>query len=100
MTTAASSTRRTPGAPSRLNVQVTGLTVILSWQPGVGLTTSYVVEAGSASGLADLAAFDTGGPATILSIPGVAPGTYFVRVRAQNACGVSGPSIETTAVVR
>jgi len=42
---------------------------------------------------------DTGTPATTLAAPGVAAGTYFLRIRARNACGTSAPSNEAVAVV-
>lgn len=36
---------------------------------------------------------------TSLAIPGVPPGTYFLRVRARNIAGTSAPSNEATVVV-
>jgi hypothetical protein len=89
-----------PAAPSFGSVNVTGSTVTLSWLPGDGNATSFVVEAGSAPARADLATFDTGSPAATLTVTGVGAGTYYVRLRARNACGVSGPSRETTVIVR
>lgn len=82
-----------PLAPSALAAQVTGSTVQLDWQlpahsPAV---TGYVLEAGSASGLANLATVALG-PGTSLSIPGVPPGRYYVRVRGVNVTGRGAPS--------
>ncbi|MBI3490277.1 MAG: fibronectin type III domain-containing protein [Acidobacteria bacterium] len=90
-----------PGAPTRLAASVNRSTVTLSWNVASsgGLPTSYIVEAGSTSGASNLANFDTGNALTILSTNDVANGTYFVRVRARNAAGTSGPSNEVVAAV-
>ena len=77
---------------------VTGSTVVLTWSVVQG-ATSYVVEAGAAPGLANLANLDTGNPATLFTAVSVPRGTYFVRVRAKNACSTSAPSNERTVVV-
>jgi large repetitive protein len=89
-----------PGAPSFDYPLVTGSTVNLTWQPGDGLPTSYVVEAGTAPTLTNLANFDKGSSAATLTVTGVGAGTYYVRVRARNACGTSTPSHEWTMFVR
>jgi len=85
-----------PGIPTSLTATVSGARVTLNWLgPSIGdLPTSYIVEAGSATGRADLANFDTGTTAATLVADGVAPGTYFVRVRARNSAGVSASSNE------
>ena len=68
-----------PPAPSNLTRNVNGSLVSLTWSASTG-ATSYVVEAGSASGVANLAVIDTG--STIPSLQANAPpGNYFVRVR-------------------
>ncbi|HMF99349.1 MAG TPA: fibronectin type III domain-containing protein [Vicinamibacterales bacterium] len=89
-----------PGQPSSFVAFATGSTVTLQWGASAGSPTSYVIEAGSQSGLADVATFDTGSVATSLSVPGVGANTYFVRVRAKNPCGVSLPSRESAVTVR
>lgn len=87
-----------PGAPANLTSSVSGNTVTISWTAASGDPTTYVIEAGSAPGAADLANFATGILAT--SFTGVAPnGTYFVRVKARNPAGTSPPSNEITIVV-
>ncbi|MCX6553371.1 MAG: S8 family serine peptidase, partial [Acidobacteria bacterium] len=58
-----------------------------------------MIEAGSAPGQADLANFSTGSTATSFAASGVGAGTYYVRVRATNAFGTSGPSNEATLSV-
>jgi hypothetical protein len=90
-----------PSAPSGLSGTVTGSTVTLTWIAPVGgdAPSSYIVQAGSASGLSDLANFDTGTTATTLAVLGVPAGTYFVRVRAINSAGTSGPSNEFLLIV-
>jgi hypothetical protein len=90
-----------PGTSSNLSAAVNGTTVVLNWSAGAGSdpATSYVVEAGSATGRSDLAVFDTGNPATTLTVTSVPAGTYFVRVRSRNSSGVSAPSNEITVIV-
>ncbi|MGE3190981.1 MAG: hypothetical protein AB7N90_14970 [Vicinamibacterales bacterium] len=63
-----------------------------------GAPTGFRIEAGSASGLANLAvmAVDGATRAVTVSAP---PGTYFVRVRAQNACGTGPASNEVVLAV-
>lgn len=86
-----------PFAPTGLTQSVSGTTITLSWTGSTG-ATSYVIQAGSASGRSDLSNSNTGGAATSLSV--TAPsGTYYVRVLAQNACGASGASNEVVVTV-
>jgi hypothetical protein len=89
-----------PGAPTGLILTANaGGTVALSWRAANGAPTSYVIEAGSQSGRADLANSDLGSAATSMTATGVGAGTYYVRVRAKNAFGVSEPSNEVVIVV-
>jgi subtilisin-like proprotein convertase family protein len=89
-----------PGSPSGLQAVVNGSNVTLGWFAAAGGPTSYVLEAGSFPGAADLAVSDTGSTATTLTATNVGGGTYFVRVRARNACGSGGASNEVTVIVR
>ncbi|MEZ5285314.1 MAG: PQQ-dependent sugar dehydrogenase [Vicinamibacterales bacterium] len=85
-----------PAAPSGLTQSVAGSTVFLSWS-GAPTASGYVVEAGSATGLSNLAVLSVGA-STSLSV--VAPtGFYFVRVRGLNPCGAGGPSNEVLVSV-
>jgi 5-hydroxyisourate hydrolase-like protein (transthyretin family) len=87
-----------PSSPG-LSHSVSGSTVTLTWTaPVFGAVTGYVIEAGSATGLSNLAVVAVG-PVLTQSFSGVPPGTYFVRVRAVNALGASIPSSERTVVV-
>jgi hypothetical protein len=89
-----------PGPPLNLTTSSSGSSVTLTWSaPASADAMGYVVEAGSAPGLANLANVVTGSRATSFSAIGVGNGTYYVRVRAQNAAGTSGPSNESTLVV-
>ncbi len=82
-------------APQNLTQSVDGNIVTLQW---TGDAADYIVEAGSQSGLSNLYNAATGSAATQLSVP--APlGTYYVRIRARNACDVSAPSNEQVVVV-
>jgi hypothetical protein len=90
-----------PGAPLNFAFTVTGRDVAFAWSaPATGSApTGYVLEAGSAPGLADLAVL-TLGPAASYAAAGVPPGTYYVRVRAMNAAGSGPPSAEAAVVIR
>jgi len=96
-----------PNAPRNLTAQTSGNNVMLTWsapaalsrdEAPAGMTSSYVVRAGSGPGLSNLADFDTGSLNTTLTA--FAPdGTYYVRVHARNAFGVSTPSNEVQFTV-
>jgi hypothetical protein len=74
--------------------------VTLAWLPPLtGTPTSYVIEAGTYDGLADIGVFDTKSAATTTTFDGVPPGTYHIRVRAANAVGHSVVSNEIQVVV-
>ena len=86
--------------PGNLTRTVQGTTVLLGWgAPPGSQPTSYVIEAGSASGASNITVFDTGTAATALTVNNVPPGTYFVRVRGRDAAGTGPASNEVTVVV-
>ena len=84
-----------PPLPPRLIVRATGLAATLNWSSSGGCApTSYVVLAGSAPGLVDIAQANMGAQTGLSAI---APaGTYFIRVVGTNAFG-SATSEEMTA---
>jgi hypothetical protein len=90
-----------PGAPGNLAAIVSGSSVGLNWTaPASGdPVITYVLEAGSSSGAANLANIATNSAATTFLAGGVPAGTYFVRVRAQNAGGISSASNEVVVTV-
>lgn len=86
-------------APRGLTRKVTGSTVLLNWRSPIAgdPPTGYVVDAGLEPGQT---AFSFAiGEATSVRVPDVAPGKYYVRVRALNAAGGSGPSNEVPITV-
>ena len=90
-----------PGSPANLSTSSSGSSVTLWWgAPSAGdAVTTYLIEAGSGPGLANLANVTTNNTATTFSASGVGNGTYYVRVRAQNASGTSAASNESILVV-
>jgi hypothetical protein len=90
-----------PGAPRLLSSTVTGSTVALMWQPPADgeAPTTYVIEAGSWHGLANLATLQVPGSNTAFTISNVPAGSYYVRVRARNAAAIGGASNEILVVV-
>ena len=92
------STSTAPDAPAGLSATVTAGVVTLRWRAAGGNAASYVIEAGSAPGLANLAVLPTGHLDTTFVTPAPS-GTYFVRVRATNAFGASAGSNEITVTV-
>lgn len=88
--------------PTGLTQTVTGASVALAWQAPDGSIplVSYVIEAGTASGSANLGSFDAHSTQPSMLVPSVPAGTYFVRVRAKSALALSGPSNEVVVTVR
>ena len=88
-----------PAAPQNLGFSVSGSLVILTWSAPLSGTTpfTYVVEAGSTSGAANLFNGNIGGSTTLQAQ--APPGVYYVRVRAQNTCGTGPASAERVIAV-
>ena len=91
-----------PAAPTALTASAALSTVNLSWTPSTsgGPAQRYLVDAGNlSSGVYNLGTSVLNSAATSATFGGVPAGTYFVRVRAQNAVGTSGPSPEAQVSV-
>ncbi len=86
-----------PTAPTGLTATVAGSTVTLGWSAPVAgePVTTYILEAGSAAGPNEPRepASQTA-PCPGRRSTGVPPGVYYLRVRARNVVGTSGPSNE------
>ena len=88
-----------PPAPVGFAYAIGGRTVTLTWVAGSGSAggITYLIEAGSAPTLANIVVAPVGGATSLVTT--APPGTYYVRVRAQSACGTSAPSNEQVIVV-
>jgi len=86
-----------PTAPT-VTSSVNGSSVTVNWTASA-LATGYRLDVSAAAG--GPAAFSQafGGSVTSLSAAGVAPGTYFVRVTAFNACGASATGADAQVSV-
>jgi len=91
-----------PGRPTDLTVSKALLTVTIDWAAPTtgGSPTGYLLEIGSAPGLSDRGSFPLPVFPTALTGPLPAIGTYFMRIRAQNAYGTSPPTNAVRLVVR
>ena len=89
---------RIPSIPGVTGLRgvVTGSQVQISWDAAPG-AERYVIEAGSAPGLSNLAALDTGSAATTFTAT-VVNGRSYVRVRGVNEGG-TGPASTDSVVV-
>ncbi len=94
-----------PGAATSLRATISGSTVRLDWSPPVSTAsfssltrinepTTYIVQAGSAPGLSNLANSNLQSPIPSMIAAGVGPGTYYVRVLGRNSCGTGLSSNE------
>lgn len=85
-----------PPPPGPLAFLKAGSNVALTWGSALS-ASSYALEAGLSPGAADLGTIPLGNVTTFTA---AAPlGTYYVRVRAANRCGVSGASNEVAIVL-
>ncbi len=91
-----------PGAPGALTATVLGNTATFTWTAPVsgGPVGNYVIVAGLTPGFAvPLGSLPLPAGSTTTAIPGIPPGTYYLRVLAQNAGGTSAGSNEVTVAV-
>ena len=91
-----------PNAPENFSAVVSGSTVTVSWLPPSSGTppSGYQLEAGSASGGADLAVVQAAAPQTMLVFPGIPAGLYYARVRGLSPGGGGASSNEIAITVR
>lgn len=87
-----------PDPPGRFAVDRLGSGLKFSWAPARS-ARSYVIEAGSAPGLSDVARVTVKSGTTRLDVPLIKPGTYFVSIRGDGPCG-PGLSSKQQVVVR
>ena len=85
-----------PATPTGFAMSANGQSLQVTWNRAAG-AMAYRLEAGTATGLANLFNGDVGDIDRIQTL--VPPGTYFARVRAVNLNGVSGPSSQASVVV-
>jgi glucose/arabinose dehydrogenase len=89
-----------PPSPTDLAAVVVSRSVTLTWNvPSTSEgPTSFVIEAGSAPSLANLATITVDGGLRSLTVA-APPGTYYVRVRGRNTCGTGPVSNEIVVTV-
>jgi len=85
-----------PTAPSALTHTIAGSVVSLHWTASP-TAAGYLVDAGSAPGATDIGSIPVVAATSL--VVGAPNGTYYVRVRAVSACGVSPPSSEIVVAV-
>lgn len=88
----------TPPAAPVVNAQVNGLGVLISWSAVPG-AAGYRLSASTTPGGAPFLAQNLSAATTAISNPSVAPGTYYLKVAAANACGLQTTSAEQTVTV-
>lgn len=87
----------TPIAPT-VSAQAAGNTVNVAWTAVQG-AVAYQLSAATAPGGPALHSQTFGASQTSVSYPGVAAGTYYLRVSASNACGSRATSAEVAVAV-
>ncbi|MFN7978615.1 MAG: hypothetical protein U0P30_10790 [Vicinamibacterales bacterium] len=91
-----------PGPPSGLVAGASGNTATFTWNPpsSGGAVQTYLLAAGLTPGFAlPIATLPLPGTSTSAVVPGVPAGTFYIRVVAQNAGGVSAPTNEAVLTV-
>lgn len=96
------SATQAPGSPAGLSATVAGSTVSFTWAAPAagGAPAGYLLVAGVTPGFAaPIATLPLPAASTSYAVPGVPPGTYYVRMLATNAGGSSPPSNEVAFTV-
>lgn len=88
-----------PGPPANLSASVAGSLLTVNWQPPAsgGSVSTYVLQAGSGPGLANI--FNGAVGLTESIAAPVPPGAYYLRVLAQGPGGTSPPTSDVIATV-
>jgi hypothetical protein len=88
-----------PNAPTNFTANASGNNVFLAWTAPIGgcPPTGYVVQAGSAPGLSNIAIVNVGGATSVSAF--ALSGTYYIRVIALNSFGISNPTSEAVLTV-
>ncbi|MCC6990319.1 MAG: hypothetical protein IT181_15035 [Acidobacteria bacterium] len=89
-----------PAVPTGVVASAQPGRLTLRWNAAASgaIPTSYIVYAGTTTGGTDR--FAAGLPGTLTTASGLVPrGPYFIRMFATNACGASGPSLETSTTI-
>jgi hypothetical protein len=88
-----------PAAPGGLTLLRAGTLMILTWS-AAPRAASYQLQAGAAPGASNAYNADVGATTSVqFDSRAVPAGTYFVRVLAKNACGLSGAASEIIVLV-
>jgi Subtilase family/Fibronectin type III domain len=90
-----------PGAPTGLNVVVSGNQATFTWTPPStgGTATGYLLRASLSPSGPPIAQLPLAAPAGGVNVTNIPPGTYFVKLAATNAGGASPLSNEVMVVV-
>jgi hypothetical protein len=88
--------------PQDLRLTLTTTLVTASWNlaPGSLAADAFVIEAGSAAGLADQAVIEVSGQTLSYTTNRPAPGVYYVRVRARRGTTLGLPTPDVLLVVQ
>lgn len=90
-----------PAEPTGVTYTADGNQATLRWDPAAGEepVTTYIIEAGSTPGANNQGTFVAPASSTTFQRD-AAPGTYYVRMYARNACGTSAASQELTVTIQ
>lgn len=91
-----------PGTPTNLRVTSSGDSATFTWTAATtgGTASGYLLVAGTTPGFGmPLATLTLAAMPTSVTVSGIPPGRYYVRLLAQNSAGMSGPSNEVSLTV-